>query len=922
MSNAITGDFDVVAQFTILAADRVLAAMHQTERFLHSLTASVNDNPSPGTVVNNPVVVGVVDAFGDAVTNQNLVGKPQPLSGSAAVANPLFARVDPIINAGVISAGGSVIPSHLSGTAQLQLFPPTVDVPDNKGSNLLVRMNTMARYFPDKNTAPLAEFIRGDLFITAAVNQIAVPSGHMVNIDFKAQDAVINFTPSYSSNTLSAADLAGINQLIRNALQTSFLPSSASLPSNIAQVQFKTMLTSSMKALAIMLNVTSHAANPSSFADIFVNPTDDFAFAAGREFVLAQLQPVINNLLSQPFPDIRFNLNLLLTTWHVSYPVTLQSASFDLQPGEIVMNIQGHAGQSNHGALGPFDFSLSLDFSLAPAGTTAVLVPGSVSVNISGVTGLVAEIVDLFTGKVSDAVKAARDQALSQSGADDMVQSMFDTNANLGNFLNSLLKPATSNAPVPSQQITLTYNSIEIQQAGIVLRGSLSLLPWAPIHVEFEQVPANVGTGPGSAILPHPPDYSALKSWIPGGTVGQYEWSTEGAEQAYPFEIDPHKFILLSSMSVGEEADVAITSSSSAARAASTSSSAGGVALPAYTPLCLTVQGTRISPSGPETYQQVSATACGYTRTNVFGGNIIATLGTASASIALTRPGTSGHVQVVGYTTAQPGQNGSAPPNLLVHFPGAKSASELSLLTEALGRSERSDVDTAVIAVLSPGQLPTAPFVPGVIYADDRDGTWTQAFSGGDANRPLTLIINPKGATVWKQEGSIEIASLCAALKKYLAPTTGVRVQFARLNARIGQPAPNFLFEPAPGRELPLRKVTGRELELVFWRSISKPSIDAVLGLQTTPGASAAQAPVVLAINDGESPELARAIAAESGFTATLVTDPKRQISSAYGVTMWPTVISIDAAGFITGIRFGYAPGGLVTSRARAGASR
>ena len=88
------------------------------------------------------------------------------------------------------------------------------------------------------------------------------------------------------------------------------------------------------------------------------------------------------------------------------------------------------------------------------------------------------------------------------------------------------------------------------------------------------------------------------------------------------------------------------------------------------------------------------------------------------------------------------------------------------------------------------------------------------------------------------------------------------------------------------------------------------------------PGRSAAQAPVVLAINDGESPELARAIAAESGFTATLVTDPKRQISSAYGVTMWPTIISIDAAGFITGIRFGYAPGGLVTSRAKAGASR
>ena len=230
MSNAITGDFDVVAQFTILAADRVLAAMHQTERFLHSLTASVNDNPSPGTLVNNPVVVGVVDAFGDAVTNQNLVGKPQPLSGPPAVPI-LYSRALTPSSAGVISGGVKVIPSHLSGTVQLQLFPPTVDVPDNKGSNLLVRMNTMARYFPDKNTAPLAEFIRGDLFITAAVNQIAVPSGHMVNIDFKAQDAIINFTPSYSSNTLSAADLAGINLLVVTPFKpVSCLPAPLCLP--------------------------------------------------------------------------------------------------------------------------------------------------------------------------------------------------------------------------------------------------------------------------------------------------------------------------------------------------------------------------------------------------------------------------------------------------------------------------------------------------------------------------------------------------------------------------------------------------------------------------------------------------------------------------------------------------------------------
>jgi peroxiredoxin len=288
----------------------------------------------------------------------------------------------------------------------------------------------------------------------------------------------------------------------------------------------------------------------------------------------------------------------------------------------------------------------------------------------------------------------------------------------------------------------------------------------------------------------------------------------------------------------------------------------------------------------------------------------------------LTRPGASSVVQVIGYTSARSGQNGTAPPNLLVHFPDPKSLGEFSLLTQALGRSDRSDVDTAILAVVSPDQLAKAQFAPGVIYADDRDGTWTQAFSGGDAKRPLTLIVDPKGTTVWKQEGPIEIVSLGAALKKYLAPTKDVRVRFPRLNARIGQPAPNFLFELVPGRELPLRKLAGNEVTLVFWKSISQPSINAVLGMQAPPSAAVAQAPVVLAINDGEPPELARAVAAESGFTATLVTDPKRQISSPYGVTMWPTIISIDIAGIITGIRFGYAPGGLVTSKGRARGSR
>ena len=45
MANDLTGDFDVVAEFSIPAANRVLAAMHRGKRFPHSMSTRVNLPP-------------------------------------------------------------------------------------------------------------------------------------------------------------------------------------------------------------------------------------------------------------------------------------------------------------------------------------------------------------------------------------------------------------------------------------------------------------------------------------------------------------------------------------------------------------------------------------------------------------------------------------------------------------------------------------------------------------------------------------------------------------------------------------------------------------------------------------------------------------------------------------------------------------
>jgi peroxiredoxin len=61
----------------------------------------------------------------------------------------------------------------------------------------------------------------------------------------------------------------------------------------------------------------------------------------------------------------------------------------------------------------------------------------------------------------------------------------------------------------------------------------------------------------------------------------------------------------------------------------------------------------------------------------------------------------------------------------------------------------------------------------------------------------------------------------------------------------------------------------------------------------------------VLAINDGEDPAIAKKVAAEHKFSAVLVTDPERAIARAYGVSLWPTIVFLDAFGLVRQVRFG-----------------
>jgi hypothetical protein len=901
MANDLTGDFDVVAEFAVPAINRLLAAMHRNERFPHALSLSVDDTPPVGPPRNS--VVGVVDGFGDPIASHAGILPVRPLGGVQTATDPVAAALGQVVNVGtLVATGGTIVPSLIKGRLQVQLAAPTISLPAGAPSSVTATFAVLARFLPDRGTPPLAEFIRGLLQLTTTVKPVTSSVANVVEVDIKGSDVVVGFTELFTSSPFSAEDLAGVLQLIKNALKNSFLPSSATLPPTIQSLQLKS-LAGPPGAVAVLVKLAGSASagpgDPGTVQNVFLGAGDGFAFGVGSDFIQAAFNPVTSALVSQPIAPVSFDVSFVVTV-HATYAVTINAASIALLPGKIQLTIQGHADASPS-FLPSFDYTVLQDFTLQANGDTADLVVGDASISTT------SSIANLFSGTFLDRLKPLRDQVLDQTGVRQSVRDLLNADENLGPFIASLLTPTRPTRPGGQTVATglggaaarlpppfdLRYTSVEIRPSGIVLHGEFDVADWPAAIAEFEPLPstqANGAFGLTSDLFSHGPDYTAFKSWIPGGAVESYSWATQG--QGPPF-VDQNRFVLLSS---GPAATAAAAPGAAAAVAAN----------PAFTPfapLCLTVQGSRLSSSGPVVAQPVSATVCGYTVVSVLG-EIAAPVG-AAPLVALTRAGAGGLVEVTGHAAAAADQTGlDTPTNRVVVFGDHTVAEQLTHVMTALAPTRGGREVTAVLAVIPPGQLAKTRHVPGVIYADDHGGAWEKLFRIEGHRRPLTLIVTAKGAVTYRHEGPLEPRTLAAALHKHLVPGTRVRLPGSRLPLRLGQLAPDFLFQPAAGQQLTLRKARG-PLTLVFWRSSSAPSIQAVQDAQGPAGRPAGSTPSVLAVNDGESVDLATKAAAQHHLSALLVTDPQRLIAQAYGVAIWPTRVDIDAAGLVSAVQYG-----------------
>jgi peroxiredoxin len=933
MANDLTGDFDVVAEFSVPAANRVLAAMHRGMRLPHSWSLRVDDyhhiHVPLGAAQSVTGVRAVADAFGDAITNPDVVAKvsaqapsatsmnvasdfvvnaPKPAGSVGDPASPVSPRALNNFNpANLPSAAALEHASHLVGVAQVQLGAPTISF-GRSNHDIIVHTPVMVWYTPDDGTMDIPGYLHGEFQTTIEVQQVASPAGNFINVNLGGKYGNASFVPKW---VLPAWDsepdqLAAINKALTNSLKTSFEPSSTAIPPSVIVMNFKT-LSGPQPALAMMMNLPggimgaellgalfglgTGAPDPGSVNNVFLTGSDDFAFAIRSDYIQTMYASAVDSLrqwsvsfwyqIEAKIPNPGSLIGWGPDSWTVevttitftsqidSVTVELQDPAPDYPSGRIFVTVEGTANTPTPG-IPKVTFTatqaLGLELIDSAYGSTADLVTlGGPDVTVSA--GAVPQaIVDAyFTPGVTDRFKTQ--VANFVKSVNPGLQQKFSAKLNLGNFLSRLMNPTPKPGSLPVEQLnpTLRYTAYEITTAGIVLHGSLAVPAWTKpqVHFTFRNI-TKAGPLPRLA-----GEYNALPSWIPGGTIQEFVWNQQDGPVLHD---DHHTFLFHES-----------------------------AADPIFR-LCLTVKGSRISASGPATYQAVSATGfCSWHirfSAQAVGASRVGDL----PKIALTRKARSGGLEVAAHASpwAPPGTRPDNATNLIVHFPDQRS-----LNVEFLGRFLHqigNGSSVGIVVVLSPEQLAKMQPIEGIAFADDEDA-WAQVVPL--QHRPATFLIDTAGDVIWQHQGAITNDELVSAIKEHLPKGGQFSPRTLRPNLRVGQPVPNFIFPMAPGQDLTLRKLAGRFVVLAFWKSSSRASLDALLDLQESFARSGAQGPVLLAINDGDPEELATKVAGEYGVTALVVPDPDGQITRACGINVWPTLVFLDDSGLVTDIRFG-----------------
>jgi len=843
MANSLTGEFDLVAEVSLLAVNRVLAAQHQSQVYLHSFRAGLPpfDNLPPQSGIRG---------FVDLQVSTPGISLPIQAGNHGARVSIHYRAMVRYTNTGTTPVS---IPEFVHGEIVATLNIEQTRVGDGG----------VYTPVPITDRIEQASVTAGNLLTTDFVNnqlgQTTMQGGDLIHVDF-INNVEVKFIPADGIG-LSAETVSLIEQVVLNFLKKGFDPVNVlvRLPSNedftIHFWRFKVLSVPAKSAVALLVKLKNVAPSPGSVASfnaLFIESQDDFAIAISSEFILDTVTGMIKDTLQQ-LDGKEFEGCATIGVWPLetdvcaTYTLKLRSSNVKLGNDVITFTLTGDL-TSDPWYAPNFSFKLELDFGLQIKNNRLGLIGvGGVRLDLS--SSSLNPFKYIIKGKVEDEaeneIESARDQILAE------------TRDQIGDMLSGFSK-ILSELRIPNVQ--LTYTGADIRTSGVVVHGKLTLGSLSPAKIAFTtsvRKRTDVDPPVDELVL------DAFDSWIPGGTAQQYQWS------GLVNQTENHQFITRVALPLNRQPKIT----------------------------CLTLRGTQGSFfSTSEASGQVCSTAGPlvlnplFTRPEVRNYRLPAPVLTRSR---LGKPVAHIDLRLLRNGEPAPAPNGRGN-NLVIHFAGAQTDS-LAVLGDALNEnSDKSSVTFAAAVVPETDLESSLSQVNGrnVTLAIDPEGYWRQNFAVNET--PATFIIDPGGNVVWHQTGSLNLATLSAAIKQFLSATgETVRWQQLQLRLKVGDDFPDFRMNQRDGAPFPFRRLFGRPMLINFWTSWSAPCLEVLQQLQIMQNQSTGF--TILTVNDGEDPQIAEKLFARNNITLNLVTDPDRRISKLCGVSCWPTTVILSS---------------------------
>lgn len=883
MPNALTGDFDAVVRVSSAVIGNLIRLIHGngidanlSPSFPHFVRIRVGrQRVEEGLRSIQSWVWTTERQYSVKLTNRNIKEYVTHLPPGVAQATLVdFERYSDRIKPQVRSAA-------LSGVAEIQCGAPILPV-QQSGSAVVARVPIRARYQPDPGSYPLPEWVNGEI----SVRHLLQLSGNTLSVVPDPEDGGFDFIPA-SGSALSATDIKKIRKAISDAIRHDFYPMSINLPGALPVAGFKWQMAGNQQLLALPIglqgavptgdvqSIPDVAGSGSSLTVSISRHYLDGVFApvlaSIKQAVEAIVIPVDAKIFSTEYRGSMKSGPFLV--WHDG-SLTL-SGEIDLKTDSILWNQTMSFSQN---------FTLDLNvvsqkFELRPMGEPTIQASA-------------------YEDRARTEFIKVRDQSMGGVGA------------SITSMMRQGLDRFTSAIRMIDQSATTRFQSLTLSPQGIVVKCAAHLSsPPEPV-VMFEE------TATGSA-------YSAMKSWVPGGSIDWFSWS---------WGIGFYDFV--HGRSIATSVDYSdrwiVTKAETIDSGITTINGTVG-------DICLLINDSAGQSCGPSGTRANIPMPIKWWHWELFVPKKAYwddDRGNAIVDEAITAHGN------WQFDTSPDGRFGS---NQIVHFvdlskPGEVAAMRASLAAVADGRTPVSAMmvlpqqTLANISVdklnkgLGIGRSAPAPMrhsrsatreaPPEANFeiTEDYESSWTRVFRKGGKKAPTTFVINAKGEFVWSGSPGEDKASWAKALKGNLSSTSGVRQSRDALRVDVGNTVLPARFVDVSGRAIELKRLRGQRMLIAFIQQWSRPCMKELEHLDRL--AKENDQLTVIAV------DCSRQGAKQKGSTTDSrliwVVDDDRKLQQEFGVQVWPTTISVNPYGLVDRIQRGMTIAKRKTSVAKA----